>query len=108
MSASTEEKMVRSSTNPDGTVRTVPTNIEKVRYRPKEGARMRSLLLENVTEGMFLGDVHLFGHQVNRQGGRMDVDHIITRELVIDRTPMVMNLRYATLEPKIWQDEPDD
>lgn len=96
-----------SSRNPDGTVRKVPSKVEKVRYRPGEGARVRSVLLANVTEGMFVGGVHLFGHEVDKAGTRKGIDHVITKELVVDRTRMVLNLLYGELEPESWQDEPD-
>lgn len=67
----------------------------------------RSVILRNPSEGVLGGVPTLTGIEVNAQdeevtgrGAKIDERrHIVALKLISKRTPMVMNKKYATLEP---------
>lgn len=73
---------------------------ERVTYRPEGATRSRRVFLRNPREVTMAGGVVLTGTEVDNQGDIGETTeriHIIAKELIIERKPATMDLKYAML-----------
>lgn len=76
---------------------------EKISYRPAEGARTKTIFLQDVRETTVLGHPAITGVEVAADGDEIsgkgfdERTHIIQAALVVRRTPMVMDNTYGLL-----------